>query len=110
MHWVSCLRQNVSATQVRYPSILILTLKNCSQTRRQRMWCSEVLQILLQAQHRSRQQLFDAEFPTLNETEIQAVKIVSQSPWHLCQAGSLTLINARGERVLRCYDETVVVV
>ena len=72
MHWVSCLRQNVSATQVRYPSILILTLKNFSQTRCQRMWCSEVLQILLQAQHQLRQQLFDAEFPTLNETEIQS--------------------------------------
>ena len=71
------------------------------------MWCSEVSQILLQAQHQLRQQLFNAEFPTLNETETQAVKIVSQSPWHLCQAGSLTLINARGERVLQCYDETV---
>ena len=74
------------------------------------MWCSEVLQILLQAQHQLRQQLFDAEFPTLNETEIKAVKIVSQSPWHLWQARSLTLINARGESMLACYDETAVVV
>ena len=35
---------------------------------------------------------------------------ISQSRWHLWQAGSLTLINARGERMLACYDEPVVVV
>ena len=28
----------------------------------------------------------DAEFSTSKEIEIQAVKIVSQSPWHLWQA------------------------
>ena len=47
---------------------------------------------------------------TLNEIEIQAVKIVSEPPWHLWQAGILTLIHARGERMLACYDEPVVVV
>ena len=47
---------------------------------------------------------------TLNEIEIQAVKIVPQSPWHLWQAGILTLINARGGRMLACYGEPVVVV
>ena len=47
---------------------------------------------------------------TLNEIEIQAVKIVSEPPWHLWQAGILTLIHARGERMLGCYDEPVVVV
>ena len=48
--------------------------------------------------------------PTLNEIEIRAVKIVSQSPRHLWQAGILTLINARGGRMLACYGEPVVVV
>ena len=47
---------------------------------------------------------------TLNEIEIQAVEIVSEPPWHLWQAGILRLIHARGERMLACYDEPVVVV
>ena len=52
----------------------------------------------------------DAEFSTLSEIEIQDMKIVSESPWHLWQAGILTLIHARGERMLALYDASVVVV
>ena len=37
----------------------------------------------------------DAEFSTLNEIEIQVVKIVSESPWHRWQAGILTFTKRR---------------
>lgn len=39
---------------------------------------------------------------TMSNIEIHAVKIISESPWHLWQAGILTLRNARGEKMLAC--------
>ena len=65
------------------------------------MWCSEELQILLQAQH---QLMLMRSFSTLNEIEIQVVKVASESPWHRWQVGTLTLI------MLAWYEEPVVVV
>ena len=50
-----------------------------------------------------------AELSTLNNIEIQAMKIISESPWHLWQARILTLRNARGEKMLSCYNEPVAV-
>lgn len=38
----------------------------------------------------------DAETSTMNNAETQAVRIISKNPWHLWQAGVLTLRNAKG--------------
>ena len=52
----------------------------------------------------------EAEISTLNNIEVQAVKIVSESPWHLWQAGVLTLRNIEGQRVNNDFGEAVIIV
>ena len=52
----------------------------------------------------------EAEISTLNNIEVQAVEIVSESPWHLWQAGVLTLRNIEGQRVNNDFGEAVIVV
>ena len=41
----------------------------------------------------------EAELNTMNNQEIQAVRIISESPWHLWQAGVLTLRTIDGQKV-----------
>lgn len=52
----------------------------------------------------------DAEQSTLNNMETQAVKIISENPWHLFQSGVLTLRNNKGERTTNVFDEPVIVI
>ena len=52
----------------------------------------------------------EAEFSTRNNVEIQAVKILSESPWHLWQAGILTLRTIDGQKVINQHEESVVVI
>ena len=52
----------------------------------------------------------EAELSTLNKLETQAVQIISENPWHLFQAGVLTLRNNKGERVTNPHGEPVLIV
>jgi len=52
----------------------------------------------------------DAEISTLNNVETQAAQIISENPWHLWQAGGLTLRNNKGERVTNLFGEAVSVI
>ena len=52
----------------------------------------------------------DAEISTLNNAETQAVQIISENPWHLHQAGVLTLRNNKGERVTNPHGEPVLII
>ena len=52
----------------------------------------------------------EAEASTVNSAEVQAVKIISESPWHLWQAGVLTLRNIDGQKVCNPFNEAVIVV
>ena len=51
-----------------------------------------------------------AEISTMNNAEVKAVKIISASPWHLWQAGILTLRNIDGQQVCNQFNEAVIVV
>ena len=50
------------------------------------------------------------ELSTLNKLELQAVQIISDNPWHLFQAGVMTLRNNKGERVTNPHGEPVLIV
>ena len=52
----------------------------------------------------------EAELSTLNKLEVQAVQIISENPWHLFQAGVMTLRNNKGERVTNPHGEPVLIV
>ena len=52
----------------------------------------------------------EAELSTLNKLELQAVQIISENPWHLFQAGVMTLRNNKGERVTNPDGEPVLTV
>ncbi len=52
----------------------------------------------------------DAEFSTLNNLETQSVKIISENPWHLYQAGVLTLRGLEGQKITNEFKEPVVVI
>ena len=51
----------------------------------------------------------DAELSTMNNQEIQAVRIISESAWHLWQAGVLTLRTVDGQKVENMHYEVVTV-
>ena len=51
----------------------------------------------------------DAELSTKNNQEIQAVRIVSESAWHLWQSGILTLRSVEGLKVENQFYEVVTV-
>ena len=51
----------------------------------------------------------EAELSTMNNLEMQAVKIISENPWHLYQAGVLTLRTIEGKKVTNDFGEAVVV-
>ena len=51
----------------------------------------------------------DAELSTMNNQEIQAVRIISESAWHLWQAGVLTLRTIDGQGVENPHHEVVTV-
>ena len=52
----------------------------------------------------------EAELSTLNKLEVQAVQIISENPWHLFQAGVMTLRKNKGERVTNPHGEPVLIV
>ena len=52
----------------------------------------------------------EAEVSTMNRAEAQAVKIIIESPWHLCQPGVLTLRNIVGQKVCNQFNDAVIVV
>ena len=52
----------------------------------------------------------EAELSTLSKLELQAVQIMSENPWHLFQAGVMTLRNNKGERVTNPHGEPVLIV
>ena len=51
----------------------------------------------------------EAELSTMNNQEIQAVRIVSESAWHLWQAGVFTLRTIDGQKVKNQHNEVVTV-
>ena len=51
----------------------------------------------------------EAELSTMNNQEIQAVNIISESPWHLWQAGVVTLRTIDGQKVENLHEEVVTV-
>ena len=46
----------------------------------------------------------------MNKLELQAVQIISENPWHLFQAGVMTLRNNKGERVTNPHGDPVLIV
>ncbi len=52
----------------------------------------------------------EAEISTMNNAEVQAVRIISESPWHLWQSGVLTLRNIDGQKVNNQFGEAVICV
>ena len=55
-------------------------------------------------------EVVEAELSTMNKLELQAVQIISENPWHLVQAGVMTLRNNKGERVTNLHGEPVLIV
>ena len=51
----------------------------------------------------------EAELSTMNNQEIQAVRIISESAWHLWQAAVLTLRTIDGQKVEHMHCEVVAV-
>ena len=51
----------------------------------------------------------DAELSTMNNQEIQAVRVISESAWHFWQAGVLTLRTIDGQKVENLHNEVVTV-
>ena len=45
----------------------------------------------------------DAEISTMNNAETQAVRIISENPWHLWQAGVLALRKCQGGWSYQCF-------
>ena len=52
----------------------------------------------------------EAEISTMNNLEVQAVKIISESPWHLWQSGVLTLRGLEGQKINNQFNEAVIVI
>ena len=52
----------------------------------------------------------EAEISTMNNLEVEAVKIISESPWHLWQSGVLTLRGLEGQKINNQFDEAVIVI
>ena len=52
----------------------------------------------------------EVELNTLNKIEFQAVRIITENPWHLFQSGILTLRDNQGESVLNPFGEPVLCV
>ena len=51
----------------------------------------------------------EAELSTMNNQEIQAVRIISENAWHLWQAGVLSLRTIDGQKVENQFCEVVTV-
>ena len=52
----------------------------------------------------------EAEISTMNNLEVQAVKIISEPPWHLWQSGVLTLRGLEGQKINNQFNEAVIVI
>ena len=52
----------------------------------------------------------EAEISAMNNLEVQAVKIISESPWHLWQSGALTLRGLEGQKINNQFNEAVIVI
>ena len=55
-------------------------------------------------------EVVEAELSTMNKLELQAVQIISETPWHLFQSGIMTLKNNKGERVTNPHGDPVLIV
>ena len=55
-------------------------------------------------------EVVEEELSTRSKLELQAVQIITETPWHLFQSGIMTLRNNKGERITNLYGEAVLIV